>query len=226
MTQNEFSAGVTLRGDESYEGEFRVTRDSALIISDGHARWYEQGSRGQIYSVITTQQGNVLVPDNTAPPAAGAITVLSILNPVGSGVNLEILQGWVAWIAGTPQPGLWAWCGAVAGMSITAAEAGATKGALRYPSDVPHVKAWSQVALTGGPAHTNVRPFPMTLFNAGIAAGGTSDLLIADSVDGALTVLPGGLITLAPALAITGPPTAAAAAGILFAEVPRSPRSA
>ncbi len=226
MSDHSNNVGLNLYTDSAYDGAFRVNRDSALVTADGHARWYEQSSRGQVYAVFTALTGTVLAAANNAPPGAGSATVLTILNPVGSGVNLEILQGWVFYLSdgvnANPGAGFWAWCGAVAGVSITAAEAGTTKAAIRTDEAVTRVRAWSQAALTGGPAHANIRPFPMTQFSA--VPGEIDQRAFVDNVDGAIVVLPGTIITLAPAA--RGGTNNIAGAGIMYAEVKRLLREA
>ncbi len=217
-TQTELTVGPVIRTDSGYNDAFRIGEDGALIVSDGHGRFYEMASRNQVYSVTTALAGTTIAAGNVAPPAAAAATVLSILNPVGSGMNLEIIRGWVRHISATTGPvGYWAWCGAVAGMSITAAEATAVKRANFVGQAVPLFKAWSQAALTGGPAHTNVRPFPVK-FIAAAVAGTSWGLDAVDNVDGALIVEPGGLLTLAPAATGT---TVVVGAGIILAQAPR-----
>ncbi len=214
--ENDFQVGPVLRTDSTYEGPFRTSRQSDLIVSDGHSRWYEQCSRNQIFTAFTALAGTTIVAGNVAPPAAAAATVLSILNPVGSGVNLEILQGWVFHISGTPGAGFWAWCATNTGVSITAAEAVAQKGANLIGQGITKAKAWSQTALTGGIVHVNIRPFPTAMF-AGALAATTPGQTAVDNVDGAIVVPPGGLLTLAPPAAGT---THIVGAGIMYAEVP------
>lgn len=214
--ENEFQVGPVVRADSTYEGAFRTSRQSDLVVCDGHSRWYEQCSRNQIFTAFTALAGTTIVAGNVAPPAAAAATVLSILNPVGSGVNLEILQGWVFHISGTPGAGFWAWCACNPGTSITAVEAIAQKGANLIGQGVTKAKAWSQTALTGGVVHATIRPFPTAMF-AGALAATTPGQTAVDNVDGAIVVPPGGLLTIAPPAAGT---THIVGAGIQYAEVP------
>jgi uncharacterized protein (UPF0548 family) len=191
--------GLTPRADSTYEDTFRVSETGALVVTDGRSRFSEPTTRNQVFSVTTALAGTTVVAANVAPPAAGAATVLSILNPLGSGVNLAIVQGYVRTISATTGgAGAWAWCGAIANTAITAAEATALKRAAVVGQGVAAFKAWSQAALTGGPVHKLVRPFPLARVAAAAAATSWS-LDAVDNVDGALVVGPGGLLTLAPA---------------------------
>lgn len=222
MPQNEFNAAVVLRTDSAYTGEFRSSRDSSLVSADGHSRWHEQTSRGLVYTVTTAPAGVAIAAGNSAPIAAGSATVLTILNPLGSGVNLEILQGWVFCISGQPAAGFWSWCGAPADVSITATEAGALKRPCFVSQSVSRVKAWSGATITGAPVQPVVKPFPMVLPSGGNIDETVYDVTQVDNVDGMILVPPGCVISLAPA-AVT---TATYGAGIMYAEVPRLLRQA
>jgi hypothetical protein len=220
LKQSAFRVGLRLGQDTQYGGELRVSRDGALVISDGHGFLYEAASRGTVYAVSTALTGTTVVADNVAPPAAGVATVLSLLNPVGSGVTLEILRGWVCYLSGTPGAGCWAWCGATVGTAITAAPAGTAGGNTRNAQVPSRGRTWTQTVLTGAPAHQLVRPFPTASFAAPLAAT-TDGLCVVDNVDGALVVTPGNLITLAPPAVGT---SVVVSVGIMYAEVPRALR--
>lgn len=216
--ENEFMVGMVPQTDSTYSGGFRANEDSALVTCDGRGRFAELGVRNQAFSVTTALTGTTVVAGNVAPPAAGAATILTILNPIGSGINLEIMQGWLRLIsATTTAAGFWAWCSAIAGPSITAAEA----VALKRPGVIGQMpaafKAWSQTALTGGPDHAITRPFPVNRVAAAIAASSWG-LDAVDNVDGALVIEPGGILTLAPAAVGTA---VVVGAGIVLAQVPR-----
>lgn len=215
-SSNEFNVGPKVQSASTYIDAFRASEDSALVTCDGHGRWYEQGSRGVIYNVVSASA--TIAAGNVAPPAAAAATVLTILNPVGSGVNLEILQGWVTLSSATAPPvGAWAWCGATPGTLITAAEANTSKRVNRIGQAVVRVKAWAATTLTGCPAHSIARVFPVTHFAGAAEDATTYNVVMVDNVDGALVVPPGSVITLAPASQGTA---AVAIAAIQYAEVP------
>lgn len=207
--------GEIARADGLADGPLRLDTQGALTVAQSHCKFYEQTNRKRTYSVFTALAGTTIVAGNVAPPAAAAATVLSLLNPFGSGVNLEVSFGWLMHISGTPAAGAWAWCATMAMDSITAAEAVAQKGRGLIGGRNTVARAWSQTALTGGPVHLNTRLFPSAQF-AGAVAATTPGQVVIDEVDGAIVVPPGGLLTLAPPAAGT---THVVVAGIQFHEV-------
>ncbi len=195
----------------------RQGRQGEQIVATGHGDYYEQASRSEVFSAFTAQTGTTIVSGNVAPPAAAAATVLSILNPIDSGVNLEILRGWVMHISGTPGAGAFFWCGTAAGASITAATNATARSTVAGGAKASVASVWTQTALTGGTVHTNLRPFPTAQFAGAIAATTPGQVAI-DEVRGSIVVAPGGVLTIAPAATGT---THIVVAGIEWAEVKR-----
>ena len=208
--------GEMARSDGVTDGPLRQDGQGSLTVTNSHAQFYEQTFRKHVFSVFTALAGTTIVSGNVAPPAAAAATVISLLNPLGSQKNLEILRGVLLHISGTPAAGGWAWCMAYQGVSVTAAEAVAQKGVGFLGQSGTVAKAWSQTALTGGIVHVNTRLFPSADIAAalGTTSFGTIDI---DEVMGALIVPPGWMLTLAP----PGTGTShVVAASIEYAEVP------
>lgn len=191
--------GPTSNADGSTitNGADRTTVDGAKVVASVHGRRYEQASRGRVYSVATAQAGVTLIAEMKQAPAATKQTVLSLVNPVGSNVNLEVLKAWLVHVSGTPAAGAWTWATGIIAAAITQATTivpsnGKTNG--------PASKGvgFSAVALTGGPGHALARAFPGTAFAGAIVAGSAGGLVQMDDVDGSLVVPPGTILTLAP----------------------------
>jgi len=228
-----FHVGSIPRCDSYYRGPKRVSRTGALVTSEsGYGRFYELASRGQVYtamvSSITTPGFTDTTPGLTSASSPGqqlgaaANPILAILNPVGSGVVFEILQGYLCFTSGVPGDnvtGAWSWCGAVVGRSVTAAESGATKAPMLVGQGVTRAKAWSLATLTGAPVQPVIRPFPaIVLIDPTTGVDSTNQgVNPVDNVDGAIVVPPGGLLTLAPPATGT---SHVVGAGIMYAEVP------
>lgn len=222
--QIDLNIGPIVTGDGQVSDRLRVGQSRELIVSDYRGRFAEAAARGELFDAITALVGTTIVAGNVAPPAAAAATVLSVFNPEGSGVDLEVLIGWLMHISGTPGAGAWAWCGARAmgATAITAAQnnngvAAAGPFGTRIPSGASKAKAYTQTALTAGPLHTLARPFPSAQF-AGALAATTPNQVIIDEVAGAIVVQPGGVVTLAPPAIGT---THIVAAGIMWQEKQR-----
>ncbi len=173
--------------------------------------------QGKVFEVSGAQAGTTIVAAHVAPPAAAAATLLTLLNPLSSSVNLEIIKVTIGHISGTPGVGTFTYCKAFQGASISAAEAVAVKSS-RYASTKNTIaQAWSATALTGGVVHTVMGHMPTAPF-AGVLAltsEGTAKSAV-DEVDGLIILPPGWCLTLAAAATGTSHVCSAA---IVYAEV-------
>lgn len=174
--------------------------------------------QGKVFQVSGAQAGTTIAAGHVAPPAAGAATLLSLLNPASSNVNLEIIQATLGHVSGTPGAGTFTYCQALQNEAVTAAEAVAVKKSL-YAKGSPSTvaKAWSATTLTGSVVHTVMAHFPSATFAGALAATseGTARSVVHD-VDGLIVVPPGWMLTIAPAATGT---THVVAVSITYAEV-------
>jgi hypothetical protein len=196
-------------------GSIRQARDGGLVISQSHGQYYEQSSRGTLFCVSGALTGTTIAAGHVAPPAAAAATLLSILNPLGSNNNLEIIEGTISHVSGTPGAGAFAWCMAYQGTAVTASEAVAIKRRLDGAEGGTVAKAWSATTLTGSSVHVITKPFPTSKF-AGAIDAASSNLSETDLVNGKIVVRPGFMLTLAPPATGT---THIVVASITYAEV-------
>lgn len=177
---------------------------------------YDRRSRFAISGALA---GTTIAAGHVAPPAAGAATLLSILNPVGSGYELHVLEGTINHISGTPGAGSFAWCMAYQEDIVTAGEAVAIIRPLYCSSLKPKaIKAWSATTLTGSRVHVIQKVFAGTKF-AGAIDVVSSELVQRENVDGKIIVPPGWMLTLAPPATGT---SHVVTAEIVVAEVPVS----
>lgn len=192
-------------------GVIRKGSLNELVMSNGRPTYAELASRGKVFSLFTANVGVAIAAGHVAPPAAAAATLLTLSNPVGSGVNLEIIAGILTHLTGTPGTGSWSWCAANAfGATVISAAANvvAKGGLLGGPASV--ALGYSATALTAGPLHAVQRQFANSIFAGAIGATSVNTNVI-DMVDGALVVPPGWILTLAP--------PAAGAAHVVMAEM-------
>lgn len=173
--------------------------------------------QGKVFQVSGAQAGTTIAAGHVAPPAGGAATFLSILNPLESTVDLHIIQASIGHVSGTPGAGTFSYCYAYQAESVTAAEAVAVKRCLRVSDRATVAKAWSATTLTGSVVHKVLAHFPSAPFAGALAATseGTAFSQVHD-VDGAIIVPPGWMLTIAPAATGT---THVAAVSVTYAEV-------
>jgi hypothetical protein len=172
----------------------------------------------KVFQVSGAQAGTTIAAGHVAPPAAAAATLLSILNPVGSSVNLEIIQASIGHISGTPGAGTFTYCYSLQNSALDGvAEAGAIKRCLYSGGVATVAKAWAATTLTGGVVHYVQAHFPSAPFAGALAATaeGTAYAQVHD-VDGMIIVPPGMMLTLAPAATGT---SHVVAVSITYAEV-------
>jgi hypothetical protein len=60
-------------------------RQGDLLVSEVHGKYYAQVARGRVFSAVKSAGSLVLAP-------AGTTSGLMLYNPVGSGVNLELIE--------------------------------------------------------------------------------------------------------------------------------------
>lgn len=223
------SSRVTIEGvvgppgpkSDGVEEALRLCKDLSAGVSHTNGRYYENTSRGKVYTAMTSAAGTTIVAANVTPVAAAAATIISLYNPLNSGVNVQILKAWLNFISGTPGAGAFVYNVAY-GQNITAIQNNlgvAGQGAMsNLPSgQVGVAKTYVQTALTGGVgAQLLLRPFGASLFAAAIA-GTTPQLNFLDLVDGDIVLPPGALLSIAAPATGT---TVLVVAGIEFQESP------
>lgn len=95
---------------EGAQVNLRQSRTGEMIASQAHAQYYEQTSRGGVFTLSVTTSaatlgaGNALANSTTGPASAGT-THLALWNPVGSGYNINLLKFATTPVSGTPTAG-------------------------------------------------------------------------------------------------------------------------
>lgn len=207
--------GPVSNGDGRGIGALRQDKQSALVVADGHGRYYEQTSRGTVYCLSTALTGATVAAGHVAPPAAAAATTLTLENPVGSGADFEILMAALSHLTGTPGTGAWAYC--VSPSSVITATPNATPQPLRAGANPSSGRGFTATALTGGLVHTTARPFANSVF-AGAIDAATQNKNVVEYLNGSLVIPPGYILTLAPPATGT---SHVVVASIVYAEVQR-----
>jgi len=176
----------------------RQGRDSETIVADYVARFAEATRRRKTFSGTTAIAGTTIVAANNHPIAAAAASAISLYNPLGSGVDLHILQAFLIAVSGTPGAGMFVWDVAF-NQTITAVQNNnGTAGVMpvcNYASGITGAgKIFTQTALTGSGAQVLLRPYAAFF---GGAVGATTPGLYVDNVDGGIILPPGGLASIA-----------------------------
>ena len=214
--------GPSVNTDGSYPAQ-RMGKLGDVIASELHGRFYEQVSRGNVFSTgssITALSANTISLTATTTPIVG------VYNPVTSGVNLVILQAMCYAMANTVTtpvgPGVLVWASSINNSAITTGSSPFNRRTMAYTGS--QAKGFpGGVALTG---LTN----NLVVFEAGdfstitpVTYGTVANTAIipgfggVQNFDGSLFVPPGGVLAL---LNTTSSTTFSATSRLLWEEVP------
>jgi hypothetical protein len=91
--------GTNIMGDGSQQGALaRFGRDGSLVVCENHGKYFEQALRGNMYVASTLTAGIALIVSATTGNCP------TLWNPLGSGVNAEIVRLSVTYISGVTAP--------------------------------------------------------------------------------------------------------------------------
>lgn len=221
MPANQVAIGVQNNPDSSNIVTARGGKQGEQMVSELHARWYEQTYRGNLFS---TGSGATALSANTVTLVAATTPIVGVWNPPSSGVNLIILQIAVSAYANTLTTpvglGGFVLASSVGNLAISTGSAPFSRKTMALSGS--QAKAFpGGVALTGltnnlvvfdgleiavpGPA-TFSTTTAIVLGGAGVA-----------NIDGSLIVPPGGVLAL---LNTTSTVTMSAVSRMLWEEVP------
>jgi hypothetical protein len=176
----------------------RFGRDGSMVVAESHGKFYEQASRGNMYVASSATGGAaIVIVGNNIP---------TLWNPMGSGVNAEIVRIELAWVSGATAPTALSWvslapAGATiaTGAPIATATLVATANCLVGGGKVGAVK-WAPIAITFTAA-----PVFFTSTGIGLGTGAPTVVpsLITKDYDGMLVIPPGSALSLVSQAATT-----------------------
>lgn len=179
-----------INGQDGAQPNARMGRTGELIFTEGHGRYYEQASRGAVFTLSLTATTTGISAGNIVGAAAAASTQFALWNPVGSGYNLSIQKVVVGLISGTPVGGP-VFHGIFVNGNPSIANTGTAYNNL-IGGKAPVARYMSSAAgaaLTGGTAPVVLRAMTIDFSaSAFAAAAGTNCLEI---VDGDIVIPPG-----------------------------------
>lgn len=217
--------GPTARLDGPAPGPERVDRTNARVVTDAHGRFYEANYRGALYSggMGLTSISNATYTTGTLGPTVTPIA--GVYNPIGSIVNLVILQVALCVTETALQAtggGPYAWATSITTTPVTTGNAPLNRKTLQPAGSA--AKDITNVAPTGLSPNLAVR-FGSSLGGGSAlstatlqtAAGFDTQLVgFIENFDGSLIVPPGGVLAL---LATTTPVAHSAVSAIFWEEV-------
>jgi hypothetical protein len=176
------------------QNNLRQGRTGEIILSQGHGRFYEQTSRGQMFTLTLSATTTGIAAGNLLNAAAAASTNFALWNPIGSGYNLSITKVMVGLISGTLATGP-LYHAVINGTNPTIAT-NSTNG-VAYNNLVGgkapvarYVAVAAGTALTGASAPVVLRTMNLS-FSATAFAAAAGASTLADLPDGDLIIPPG-----------------------------------
>lgn len=214
-------------GDAS-QVPLRLDRTGAVVVQELHGRFYEQTNRGNVFATTANAIVNISnVTFTIATLGATGTPIIGVWNPVGSGVNLVVLQAYLTVIMTALQNTgcggfFWAYSGGNIGLTLGTAPT-SRKTLTAFGSQAKGFV--TGVAMTG--QTTTLVVTDASSLNGGsgynIALLGTAagfqpySSTTVENFDGSMAIPPGGMLAL---LAGTTPVAHSAIGGILWEEVP------
>jgi hypothetical protein len=198
-----------------------------MIVQELHGRFYEQTYRGNVYSggMGLTSISNVTYTTGTL--GATVTPIAGVYNPIGSQVNLVILQvtlGLTITAATKTGGGPFAWATSITTVPVSTGANPLNRKTLQAAGSA--AKDLTNTAPTGLSPNLTVR-FGSALFGGSsgaysqvdgtIAAPSNFQISSVENFDGSFIVPPGGVIAL---LATTTPVAHSAVSSIIWEEVP------
>lgn len=175
----------------------RASRNGSHIIANGQGHYYENASRGLIYSLIMSAWTTNISAGNILGAAAAASTQFALWNPAGSGVNLSLLKFCLNITSGTsPISGLWHSVALGAPTIAPALAATSYVGSNKadkslYDGKAGYLTHVTGASLTGGGATRGVRLAGLNITAGTYASlGGTAFM---DLIDGDIVLPPNTL---------------------------------
>lgn len=179
--------------------EWRQERTGGLVVTQAHGAMGEAAQRGKLFSGMTAPGGTTIVAANVSPVGAAAASILSLYNPVGSGVLAVVHRLIIQNISGTPGATAMTLDAAFNQVITATPNNGGTAGA--YPAN--HMAggnsgtciAYTQTNLTGAAAQTYFRLLGHVAFATALAAT-TPNMVKIELLEGEIALGPGSIISL------------------------------
>ncbi len=165
----------------------RMGKTGEIIANDVHGEHYEAGGRGAIFTACTATAGIA-----TATLAVTTACLHLLYNPIGSGVNLSLIQASAFYVSGTLGAGvlLYTTNSGVAVVTPSGTAIVARSSLLQGGNAAP--KALAYASATTAANMSILRPFASLPAYAGAAIG--ASMIMKDQLNGEFVVPPGYFI--------------------------------
>jgi len=179
----------------------RTSRDGGQVVTGLHGKYYEQATRGKLYTGVSASTGIALV----VPGTTGGHPTL--WNPSDSDAYVSILKLELSYRAGDNAPTALEWAYTLNAGSTHATGAPIATATLVAPVGVlggvvSNKAKWSPTTNTFTAAPVFLRPTGLSLFT-GVAASAVAPFALVATYDGDFVIAPGTAVSLCAQAATT-----------------------
>lgn len=195
-----------------------LSRDGSLRVASAAAFLAELASRDRLFAFTTAQAGVTIIAEMAGTIAANKQTIISLVNPFGSGISVVIHRAYLVHKTGTPGAGSFAWQTFTGVTTALGGTANLVGRSTRTGTTPTKAQGFSATALgASAPAHVLLRAFPSGPFARALDGLAPDAVPAVDYVDGEIVLDPGSCASIAAAATGT---SHIVAASILFEERP------
>lgn len=194
--QNQAKVGPVQLSDGS-ETSLRADKQSNQVVTDGHGRYHEAASRGNVFMAASASV-TVAATTNSGQSLGTVQPILGICNPLASGKMFSLLSTNIATISGTPGgPFYYNFTTGISGLNTyTAATVRSTYLSGLGGSGVAQVATQGTAMAVIGGATTALTELGVIGGPAAVAAG-AGMYQVTDDVAGRIIIPPGTILTIA-----------------------------
>jgi hypothetical protein len=193
----------------------RVSRTGGQVVTGLHGKFYEQTSRGKLYTGSSASTGIALI----VPGTTGGHPTL--WNPADSDINISIVRLELGWVSGNNAPGAVEWAYVLNAGSTHATGAPIATATLVAPvgvlgGAVANKGKWAPTVNTFTAAPVFLRSAGISLFT-GISTTAVAPFALRTDYDGDFVIGPGTAVCLCTQMATT---TAVFQVSLTWEEIP------
>jgi hypothetical protein len=188
-------------GSKGTTNPARASNDLSITVAESRGRFAEGAINQELFQGFTAAAGSTVAAANISPVAAAAASLISLYNPISSGITAEVLKAFINSISGTPGVGGFVYNIAFNQIITAIQNNGGVTGNIPLCTYLGNrasaCKIFVQLALTGSGVQVLGRPLPFAPF-AGAITATSPGLVCYDPLEGEIILPPGGLLTIAP----------------------------
>ena len=171
----------------------RASRNGSLITGEGQGRYYENTSRGNIFSLMLSTTSGSIAAGNVVAATAAPTTQFALWNPLGSGKNLSLLKFQIWTISGTTPvpPVVHSWFSAPTLATSVVTPLQCNNIGMSAASVARALTSTAGATLTGSSAYAAIRAADLAVGAGVLVPANTFEGKLTEYIDGDIVLPPG-----------------------------------